>query len=478
MASRRNRPERTVHVRNTALTSSARVLDNFGLPLWLYIVWRWIRYGIRHWFITALIIAFLILGRWWALVVLLSVPFFLILYMRLANRTSSPMAILRATWLLLLIRHRWSKACEKAQIDDEGKPPRLLGLIHHHPPLIKNERGSTLEFRVNLQRVGLTTEHLDTNKDYLASSLGARRVRVIRVNPFSARTIIEFDKRLRGPRINSSAGQDLLLPRIELDTDVWLELETSLLVVGESNTGKSNLTWFILNELNRIQIPYRLFVLDPKKVELADLVDSPYIQAYADDISDIDGVIEKFYNSMMDTYARMKTFKGMRRAPLGYTWPLNILIIDELLLCDQSQKGVDTHLGKILIAGRAAGHIVIANSQLGQVDAISRIRDLFPDQRVCFHVTSPDLVNAVLGPRSEERGAKCVDIEEAGVGYIYTQFTGGFARFQLPFMIDVAAIAAGRYWQLVRTTKSKRRSRNTKDEPEVAEPIPLHKKGA
>ena len=465
--SRRNRPERTVHVKNTALTSSATVLDQFGLPLWLYIPWRIVLWNLHHWFIFAIAATFLLLGKWWSLAILFSVPFFLVLYMRAANHATRPFAILRATWLLVQIKRHWRRACEKAQIDDEGKPPRLLGIRHHHPPHIRNQRGTAIEFLVSLQRVGLTTEHLEQNKDYLAASLGARRVRVIRVNPFTARVIMEFDRRIQGPKINAGADRAHQLPRIELDVDVWLELETSLLVVGESGTGKSNLTWYILNHLNRLQIPYRLFVLDPKKVELNELVDSPYIEAYADDVEDLDVVVEKFYSSMMDTYRRMKKQK-LRRVPIGSEFPLNLLLIDELLLCDQAQQGTQSHLAKTLISGRAAGHIVIANSQLGQVDAISRIRDLFPDQRVCFHVTSPDLVNAVLGPKSEERGAKCVEIEEAGVGYIYTNFTGGFSRFQLPFMIDVEAIARGEFWQLSQTTQPKRKFRNTKNDKGAA----------
>jgi energy-coupling factor transporter ATP-binding protein EcfA2 len=421
-----------------------------------------IRSIIHHWIFWSAVVIGILVGKWWSVAILITLPLTLILYVKLNNVSQSWVSVLRATWRFWRIRHSWRWACEKAQLDDEGKPPRLLGISHHYPPHIANDKGTALQFMVSLQRVGLTVQHLEENKEYLASSLNARRIRVIKVNPALARVIFEFDKRLRGPKINAGADRANQLPRIQLDIDVWLELETSLLVVGESGTGKSNLTWYILNHLNGLHIPYRLFVLDPKKVELAETVDSPYIQAYADDIDDLDGVVEKFYLSMMDTYARMKKEK-LRRVPIGHLFPLNILLIDELLLCDQAQQGTSSHLAKTLISGRAAGHIVIANSQLGQVDAISRIRDLFPDQRVCFHVTSPDLVNAVLGPRSEERGAKCVDIEEAGVGYIYTQFTGGFARFQLPFMVDVEAIARGEFWQLKTTNSTTKTLRSPKN---------------
>jgi hypothetical protein len=454
-SSRRNRPERTVHVKNTALTSSATVLDQFGLPLWLYIPWRCILWFKRHWFLFALVATFLFLGRWWFLAILIFAPLCLVLYMKAMNPSRRLTAVLRASWLLLRIRRRWRWACEKAFLDDGGKAPHLLGGIRHRPPIIHNDRGTSLEFLIRLQRVGLTVTQIEENRDYLVGSLGARKARVIRVDPSTARVIFEFGHRQPSNPIAAGTPTDHILPRVELDEGVWLELETSILVVGESGMGKSNLTWFVLNELNRLRIPRRLYVCDPKKVELAELIDSPDIECYADDITDMDYCIDRFYNDMMDTFYRMKA-KKLRRAPIGPEWPLHILIVDELLLCDQARKGVDSNLAKVLTAGRAAGFFVIADSQLGQVDALSRIRDLFP-QRICMRVTSGDLVNAVLGPKSDERGAKCTEITEKGVGYIFTEFAGSFARFQLPFMVDVEAIAAGQYWEQVSTTKPRRR---------------------
>lgn len=465
MAGRRNKPERTVHVKNTALTSSATVLDQFGLPLWLYIPWRVILWFKHHWFIFAIAAAFLFLGRWWALVVLLLMPLLLVLYVQITNPGRSFTAILRASWLIFQIRRKWREACQKAQLDDVGKAPRLLGIIHHRPPKILNARGTSLEFLVRLQRVGLIVEHLEENRDYLVGFLGARKARVIRVDPATARLIFDFGRQAQS-RPELGTGGDHILPRVELDQEVWLELETSILVVGESGMGKSNLTWFILNELNRLKIHRRLYVCDPKKVELAELIDSPDIACYADDITDMDWCIDRFYQEMMDTFFRMKK-KRLRRAPIGPDWPLHILIIDELLLCDQARKGVDSNLAKVLTAGRAAGFFVIADSQLGQVDALSRIRDLFP-QRICMRVTSGDLVNAVLGPKSEERGARCTEISEKGVGYIFTEFSGSFARFQLPFMIDVEAIARGEYWQLSQTTSTRKKPRTKKGEKGAA----------
>ena len=437
------RPSRTVHVPRTAITSSAKILDLFAMPPWLYILYRGIIWCFKHWYIAGIIFAWLILGPKVSIAILVFFPLFLFLYMWAFNRHHEPLAVARATRLLIATRMKWKSACERAEINDERKVPRLFGIIHHHPPKIMNERGTALEFVIDLQRVGLTVEHLEENKDYICAKLRGRRARVIRVTPGIGRFLIEWERRI-GRSITSKTANDVILPRVELDTDVFVELETSILVVGLSGTGKSNLTWFCLNKLNELGVAYRLYVIDPKKVELAELMDSPYIMAYADDISDIDDVIEKFYDAMMDTFERMKPLH-LRRAPIGPDWPLNILIIDEILLCDQARKGVDTHLAKVMTAGRAAGFIVIADSQLGQVDALSRLRDLFP-QRICLKVASKELTNAVLGPNCEERGARCTEISEVGVGYVWTDFAGAFMRFGLPYIQDVEMVAAGNVW--------------------------------
>jgi len=447
----RKRPSRTVHVPRTAVTSSARVLDLFAMPPWLFILFRFVITCFKHWYIAAVIAAYFLLGPKTSIAILLLCPLLLTAYVWAFNRHHGPAAILRATWHLMRTRMRWKWACQKAGINDEGKVPRLFGLAHHHPPKIMNDRGTALEFVLNLGRVGITVEHLEDAKDYIAAALSARRTRIIRLTPGVARLNIEWEKNIRRSP-TGKAADDLILPRVELDQDVFLELETSVLVVGLSGTGKSNLTWFVLNKLNELRTPYRLYVIDPKKVELAELMDSPHIVAYADDITEIDGVIETFYDDMMRTFERMKPLH-LRRAPLGPDWPLHLLIIDEILLCEQARKGVDTHLAKIMTAGRAAGFIVLADSQLGQVDALSRLRDLFP-QRICMKVASKELTNAVLGPNCEERGARCTEISEIGVGYIWTDFSGSFMRFGLPYIEGIETVAAGNVW-----TPPKRSSR-------------------
>lgn len=431
----------------TALTSGARITDLFALPVWLWIPYRMVRWIFRHWYVALILTTMWFMPWQYVLISILSLPLILFTYVYAHNPRHRPTAVARAALYLSRARMNWRRACESAELTDGPRSPRLVALWPSRPPRIANETGTSLTFTINLARVGLTVNNLEDNKDYIAAALDARRTRIHRLTPGVAKFTIEWEKRLSRSVVANPTHQinTTQLPRVELDQDVFLELDTSLLVVGESGSGKSNLTWVILNKLNELQVHYRLYVIDPKKVELAELVDSPYTVAYSDMPSTIDSVIDRFYDDMMATFERMKENKE-RMVQLGERNPLNILVIDELLLCRQAHKGIDSHLGEVLSAGRAAGFIVIADSQLGQVDALSRIRDLFP-QRICMAVKSEELTTAVLGPKAEARGARCTEITEKGVGYVFTDFTGAFQRFKPPFIADVFTVAQGGFYQ-------------------------------
>lgn len=441
----KGKSRRMTNIPLTAVGSGARVMDLFPLPMWLFVVCRTIWWTTKHWWVV-LCTVLLWFSPWqYFAIAFTALPLVIYTWVYWYNRKRHPLSVARAAAHLARTRLMWARACEAAELNNGPRRPRLTSLLR--PPRIANERGSAIEFTLNLARVGLTVKDLEDNKDYIAAALDARRSRVHRLTPGIARLTLEWEKRLRRSAVANPLNQinTTQLPRVELDQDVQLELDTSLLVVGESGSGKSNLTWHMINELNKYAIPYRLYVIDPKKVELAELVDSPYTVSYSDTPSTIDGVIEKFYDAMMNTFEKKMKPYGIRRIEISRENPLNILIIDELLLCKAARQGVDGHLGEILSAGRAAGYICIADSQLGQVDALSRLRDLFP-QRVCMAVKSGDLTNAVLGPNAEARGARCTEITERGVGYVYTDFTGSFQRFKPPFIEDVKPVAAGGVW--------------------------------
>jgi hypothetical protein len=124
--------------------------------------------------------------------------------------------------------------------------------------------------------------------------------------------------------------------------------------------------------------------------------------------------------------------------------PVEIMLIDELLLCKKELQGgdADSPLGEVLASGRKALHIVIGCSQLGQVDVLGRIRDLFP-QRICLRTRTQEMTDAVLGTSATSDGANCHRISRKGEGYVWTDLSGVFEKFNTPLVRETTTIAAG-----------------------------------
>lgn len=474
----------------TSVGSGARVIDLFPLPLPFFIALRCITFVLRHWYVFAAASLFFFVDFRLALLFLIAIPLIVYLYVCLVNprpgqtsRAQYARGTLLAAYRLAQAARRWRRACDSADLNGGPRRTALIGLLPTttgwRPPLMATPSGNALTFTLNMGQTGHTYAHLESQKELLSAFLGARRARTVKLSPALSRITFEWERNLNKSVVANPTNQinATQLPRIPLggyggglDSEALLEMDTSLLVVGESGSGKSNLSWNVINELNSLVhecepndsngaahtttaidmnrgFDYRIYVIDPKKVELAELIDSPKLIAYSDSQRTADDIINKFHGDMMERFEMMKKNK-LRKINLSRRFPLSVLFIDELLLTQQARKGIDSNLGEILSAGRAAGFIVIANSQLGQVDALSRLRDLFP-QRVCMAVKSQDLTNAVLGPNAEQRGARCTEITEKGVGYIYTDFAGSFQRFKPPFFndTDIHDIAIGKYVQ-------------------------------
>lgn len=445
----RSKTGRVTNVPPTAITSGAKLTDFIPLPLPLFIAYRFFAFWLKHWYVGGLIFLYLWVGWEWFLLMMLTVPILFLAFVWGNNKEQSFGTIIRAAVRLGYSRRLWKRTVEAGGLNNGPYKPYLYTL--KRPPKIANHRGTSIVFTLSLSRVGKTVSHLENAQEYIVAGLNARRSRVKRLTPGVAELTVEWDpgrsvpwNPIRVPNVDVDPNAVTQLPTVSLDEDVELELDTSLLVVGESGSGKSNLTWNFLNSLNANKVPYRLNVIDPKAVELAELENCPYTKMYVDRARDSSKVIDAFHNQMEDVLSEMKR-NGVRKVEIGEQHPLHILIIDELLLLGRTVVGqgqADTKLGEILSIGRAAGFIVIANSQLGQVDVIGRIRDLFP-QRICMAVKSADLTNAVLGPHAESRGARCTEITEKGVGYVYTDRMGNFERFRPPLIADVRIVARG-----------------------------------
>ena len=354
------------------------------------------------------------------------------------------------------LRKGWAKGTSAADLTIPGSGRKILV-----PKLtdisIQSETGSDITALVDMATVGATARDLERRIETVTASLHAHSTKVERISPALARITVSFDPPPRphydphnnDPHNPQSNNQLLDLEQfpIFLDPttqDAAILLTKSLLIGGEAESGKSNLVWYLLSQLNHHNIPYRLWVIDPAGgVELNDLETSPRTRQYVDRARDIPPLVAKFRESMDQRLTNLKK-RGQRRHFPTIAEPVEICIIDELLLCKAQLKDGDaaSPLGEVLTAGRKALHIVWGCSQLGEKLAIGQIRDLFP-QRICLRTRSQDITDAVLGSNATTDGAVCHRITARGEGYVFTDTSQMFEKFHAPLVRETLSIASG-----------------------------------
>ena len=302
-----------------------------------------------------------------------------------------------------------------------------------------------------------TVRDLISNVHLLTSLLRVHKIRVERLNEGMADITVTFSNpnpnlrssptpvtyANRSPHLQSSAtisvNVDLEQLPIYLDEShrASIVLNKSILIGGESGSGKSNLVWHLLDTLNQHTpiIHYRLHVIDPAGgVELNDLQGALVTHQYVDRGKKANEVIRAFHKSMEERLSLMKQ-RGVKRHFPTKDEPLEICIIDELLLVKAALQAddVSSPMGETLAVGRKALHIVIGCSQLGQKDAVGAIRDLFP-QRICLRTRTREATDTVLGSGATSAGAACHMITAPGEGYVYTDTSEGYENVKAPFI--------------------------------------------
>jgi hypothetical protein len=439
---------RSVKARTTG--SGTRLRDEIQWPKWVYYPATWALGG-RRWRVSVPVTVLLVAwsGAGIRGVLLLGVLAGACLYGWLRWQRRAEGAAGSGKLNVEDMRHRrtlqkqWGLACETG---------KLLGPRTGEPPPLRQVRGDghgTFTATVKCGEVGVPVFAIEKQTAALSEVIGCREVVATSVRPGVARLAFHWRDPigralpLADLPISTTAGH--VAYGIRQDGGVaTVNATQSILIGGLTRKGKSNLVWALLADLLRQGIYVDLYVSDPKGgVELDQLeaqldIDGPRllrVRQYAKTAAETVKMLEAAEKGMHARQYWMKQ-NGARKISPDQTNPLVVTILDETLpLTDLLKKGTDSALGRVAYTGAAAAYVVWANTQVAQVDALGRFRDLVP-QRICFATPNPQVTDSVLGQGSETMGAYCSDIQEPGVGYSHSEGDKVARKFRAAMVTD------------------------------------------
>lgn len=230
----------------------------------------------------------------------------------------------------------------------------------------------------------------------------------------------------------------------------WVSKDARLsnLIAGAPGSGKSSENWALLYDLERQGIPFRVRVYDPKGgQEFFDLAQRAY--RYESDATKWCEFLEEAIAGMAAQQASLKEAGKRKWVPGHEEWPLDVMIIDELVTVIAMMAGaknvvtINGHKVPALKAflvflsqQRAAGYTTIANTQLTQKEAIGLIRDLFA-YVTCLRVGSDEMVKTVLGdPKTYPAHQIPVGDNFAGIGYMADPGSGQAVKYRAFYLDD------------------------------------------
>lgn len=447
-------------IRYRTFGSDTKLLDEIPLPMGLYYGGRLGRFAIRHWRGTCALLAvwflwgytgtfagsLLLVGGGWGLTA------WLLWRRRSASGSSSVLEAVVGSRQKATLLKQWPLACETAN---------LTGPRRNNPPALRQVHAAgdgTVTATVASGKIGVPVFSIAKQVGTLAEVIGCREVVVTETGPgcaklaFHWRDPVERHLALADLPLTTSAGT--LAYGIRQDGDLaTVRSDQSILIGGLTRHGKSNTVWCLLADCIRQQIPVRLAVSDPKGGVELDAFESMVgqsgglveVREYAQTATETTKMLERVEKAMAARQHWMKEHKVRKIIPDAEN-PLVIVILDETLpLTELLKKGQDSPLGRIAYTGSAAGYVVWANSQVGQVDAIGRFRDFIP-QRICFATPNPQVTDSILGGGAESAGARCSEIRSPGIGYSFVEGQHTPRKFRAAEVTDDATklIAQGR----------------------------------
>lgn len=291
---------------------------------------------------------------------------------------------------------------------------------------------------VSTAAVGSGGAALRAKADVLRNGWRARDVRITDLRPGTVRIDVSYvDVFRRIVRASSLPRPSSRLHAvIGVDEDgrgVEKHLALPNLVVGAQGSGKSSEVWTLLHALQRVGVPHRVRVFDPKGGQ---------------EFGELDGTAWRYEREPTKWGEFVKTAlealkvrqdilrkRRLRTNPFDEEFPLDVMLVDELvtaLAFDRSkvkigsvQMSTSDAFSVFLSQGRSAGFTVVALSQLAEKAVIGPIRPLF-SYVTCLRVgpTETEIVDMCLGASSHKAYPAHelpADGSAAGIGWMRTE---------------------------------------------------------
>lgn len=422
----------------------------------LGILWRMLRWLLRHPRTTAVLVLMVLLGKItrqvgdWVGYLSVTTLVLAIVAWRLfaADHFNRHVTARFRSWR----RGRWVYA--------RGWQPAMVacGLAFRHEnaeylPTLRAISSSKLTDVLTVQMLpGQTVADYTNRAEALAQSFGLRDCRVGSVP--DRPQLIELAFRITDPLVEDVAVfeptefPDLAAVPVALCEDGTIRgmplLGSHVLIGGATGSGKGSVIWSMIAGLTTAvrDRTVSLWVIDPKGgIELA--AGAPMFDrfAYGDaptpDNSGSSGRSSISVQSWQDYLAnllddavaemqrRLASMRGISRlhAPTSQE-PMIVIVIDELLslttlVTDRTLKNrINAALVLLLSQGRAAAVSVVAATQDARKELVS-MRDLFPT-RIALRTTEASQADLILGDGAHDRGARteAIPVSMPGVGYV------------------------------------------------------------
>ncbi|GFN32578.1 FtsK/SpoIIIE domain-containing protein [Paenibacillus xylaniclasticus] len=193
-------------------------------------------------------------------------------------------------------------------------------------------------------------------------------------------------------RFAKSATLPLLIGQSETGEVVFTDLVNikHLLIAGSTGSGKSVCLNSMLTVLLTLVSPndLKVFMIDPKMVELASYAKYPHVQQVFTDMNDIDGVLCFLCEKMDERYAKFKekSYKNIQQYNRNEAnkMPYIVLVIDEMADLIMQCEDTENHIVRLAQKSRAAGIHIITATQRPQKEVITGLIKANIYSRICF----------------------------------------------------------------------------------------------